>query len=242
MKMKLYTNFAGFVAMLVVASISLSNAILVQPYNYMLDDSGLVNQPDGSSLSSYYNDQGGLGDVNADKDIISIIGDRLARLKYARMLDHQQHGDDSSNNQGHFSQEMAELIQNEQQANKQDGSQQEHSLSSSVANILMNVAQAAAQASAAASDDNSQSNDASSTSSNGNNNGEVSMSSRGSIMELDTTSSASSGSAPSKSDLKSGTSQWFNPKETIPVLKISSMGKFDICCCRHINTNIVQIF
>lgn len=210
------------------ASISLTRAILVQPYNYLLDDSSMVNQQDSGSLSPYLNDQSGSNEHNSDKDIVSIIGDGLARIKFARNLDNS---DEAAQNQGHLSQEMADLIQSEQQAQsngKQD--QQEQSLSSSVANMLLNVAQAAAQASAssaAADDGNQQQSDGTQSNSQSGDNRDVSMSSRGSIMELDTSPSSSNGatSLPSKADLKSGPTQWFNPKETIPVLKISSMGK-----------------
>lgn len=246
--MKLCTNFASksyvSLAILMVASASFARALLVQPYNYMLDDSAIINeqsQSDTGSLSPFYNDQSGSSEQNADKDIVSIVGERLASMRFARMLDNQQR-DDAHQHQGHFSQEMAEMIQREQQeaaANKQDGSNQEPSLSSAVANMLVNVAQAAASA-ATNSDDSvqdqtdsvvsgsSQANSGSSSSSS-NNNGETPMSSRGSIMELDTSpSSAASVSAmPSKADLKNGP-MWFNPKETIPVLKISSMGKLNM--------------
>lgn len=213
-------------ALAAAMSLSVASAILVQPYNYMLDDSGMVGQHDQSgSLSPFYNDQHGASEQTADKDIVSIIGDGLTRLRFARMMDGQE---ESAQQQGHFSQEMAELIQNEQQEAKgQDN--QEPSLSSSVANMLLNVAQAAAQASAPAGSESQSSQEAGQSSQSGSNNGEVAMSSRGSIMELDTSAASSSPNAasmPSKADLKSGPIQWFNPKETIPVLKISSMGKF----------------
>lgn len=218
--MKLNTNVASLIALVAATSLGLTSAILVQPYNYMLDDSQMVNQPDGSSLSPFYNDH---SEHSADKDIISIIGDGLARLRFARMLDGQ--ADEQSANQQHqqgqLSQEMADLIQSEQQqqANgKQDG--QEQSLSASVANMLLNAAQAAVSDSSSSGADESQQG---SDGSQSNQNGEASMSSRGSIMELDTSNSGAS--MPSKADLKSGPSQWFNPKESIPVLKISSMGK-----------------
>lgn len=194
----------------------------------MLDDSSMVSQQDSGSLSPYLNDQSGSSEHNSDKDIVSIIGDGLARLRFARNLENPE---EAAQNQGHLSQEMADLIQSEQQAQsngKQDQSQQEQSLSSSVANMLLNVAQAAAQASASsAAEESQQQNDGAQSNSQSGDNRDVSMSSRGSIMELDTSSSSSSGatSVPSKADLKSGPTQWFNPKETIPVLKISSMGK-----------------
>lgn len=209
-----------------------AEAILVQPNNYMLDDSSMVNQEaDGGSLAPFYNDQG--SEQAADKDIISIIGDRLARLRYARMLENPD-GVDSSN-AGHFSQEMAELIQREQQeaaASHNNGkplnhNQQEQSLSASVADMLLNVAQAAAQASAGSSDDiMSGESGAQHTGIHHNNHGQdqVPVASRGHIMELDTSAGGSTSSMPSKADLKTS-SQWFNPKETIPVLKISSMGE-----------------
>lgn len=222
-----YTNTATFVVIMAAASISFTRAILVQPYNYMLDDSSMVNQQDSGSLSPYLNDQSGSNEHNSDKDIVSIIGDGLARLRLARNLDNPE---EANQNQGHLSQEMADLIQSEQQAQsneKQDQNQQEQSLSSSVANMLLNVAQAAAQASVSSADESQQQNDGAQSQSQSGDNRDVSMSSRGSIMELDTSPSSSSGatSTPSKADLKSGPTQWFNPKETIPVLKISSMGK-----------------
>lgn len=217
--MKCTVNIPSLLVLMAATSLTLTNAILVQPYNYLLDDSALVNSHDSGSLNPFYNDQSGSSESNADKDIISIIGDGLARLKYARMLNSQQQ-DEAAQHQGHLSQEMAELIQNEQQSNKQDGS--EPSLSSSVASMLMNVAQAAAQAST--NDDSNHSNDGAQAQT-GNHGEQPGMSSRGSIMELDTSSTGNSASIPSKSDLKSATSQWFNPKETIPVMKISSMGK-----------------
>lgn len=207
-----------------------AEAILVQPNNYMLDDSSMVNQEaDGGSLAPFYNDQG--SEQAADKDIISIIGDRLARLRYARMLENPD-GVDSSN-AGHFSQEMAELIQREQQEaaaashnNGKAASQQnqEQSLSASVADMLMNVAQAAASA---GSSDEIMSGESSAQHGgihHNNGQGQVPVASRGHIMELDTSSAGSTSSMPSKADLKTS-SQWFNPKETIPVLKISSMGE-----------------
>lgn len=210
--MKPYTSHCAIGAALLLAMSAISNAILVQPYNYMLDDSSIVPHHDSTSLSPFYNDHSEQG---ADKDIVSIISDSLARLRFARMLDHDNQQDETANN-GQLSQEMAELIQNEQQhqqANKQEVGEQ--SLSSSVANMLLNVAQAAASA----GDEQEQN-------SGNNHNGDPSLGSRGSLMEMDSSSAtATSSSLPSKSDLKVGPSQWYNPKETIPVLKISSMGK-----------------
>lgn len=189
-----------------------SQAILVQPHNYMLDDSGLIghHQPDGGSLSPFYNDQAGTSEHVADRDIVSAISHSLERLRFGRTsLRNDQ--EDSEPSLSHFSAEMADLIQNEQQHQSKQQNEPA-SLSSSVANVLMNVAQAAADAASGSSDDSSQL--------------ESGSGSRGSIMELDTSaSSSSSSSAPSKSDLKTGPIQWYNPKETIPVLKISSMGK-----------------
>lgn len=220
MKLKSHRSSALW-AFLVGCSLAITaNAILVQPYNYMLDDSALISQHDSSgSLSPFYNDQSGSTELAADKDIISIIGDRLARLKYARMLQHQ-HQDEHG-----FSQEMAELMSQQSGVESQKDGQPEASLSSSVASMLMNVAQAAAQAAAPERDEPSGSHQASEGASKSSAESPMSMSSRGSIMELDTSSgsAASGNSAPSKADLKSA--QWFNPKETIPVLKISSMGK-----------------
>lgn len=186
---------------------------------------------DGGSLAPFYNDQN--SEHAVDKDIISIIGERLARLRYARMLDNPDGADSSS--AGHFSQEMADLIQREQQeAASSNGklannNNQEQSLSASVADMLLNVAQVAAQASVGANDEilNGESSAQSGSVQSGINSNDryqVPVSSRGSIMELDTSASGSANSQPSKADLKVS-SQWFNPKETIPVLKISSMGK-----------------
>lgn len=228
MKPTTTTYLLALLAATTTLSCLFAEAILVQPNNYMLDDSSLVNQEtDGGSLAPFYNDQS--NEHVADKDIISIIGDRLARLRYARMLDNPE-GLDSSN-AGHFSQEMAELIQREQQeaANNNNGkpSNQDQSLTASVADILMNaVAQAAAQASIGSDDMINSESSAQPGQSGMSHNGQdrVPISSRGNIMELDTSSSGSSSSLPSKADLKTS-SQWFNPKETIPVLKISSMGE-----------------
>lgn len=211
------------------------SSILVQPHNYMLDDSGLLGMEhhDSGSLSPFYNDQAGSSEHSADKDIISIIGDGLARIRYARMLEQQpaehEAGEGSEANQapqnGQLSPEMAELVRETENA---DQAHQEGSLSSSVAGLLMNVAQAAAQATSGA--------DAGSGGQSGAQESEqaretearqsMGMSARGNIMELDTTGSGSSSQA-SKADLKNvqQNSQWFNPKETIPVLKISSMGE-----------------
>lgn len=226
--MKSYISQSALVATasLILAISAVTHAILVQPYNYMLDDSSMVNQHDSGSLSPFYNDQSGANEHSADKDIVSIIGDSLARLRFGRMLDHNnnQQVEVGADNQGHFSQQMAELIQNEQANGKQDGSSNEQqTFSSSVANMLLNVAQAAAQVSTSANDENQREQEQGGSGQNG----DASMSSRGSIMELDTsqTSSNGAGSMPSKADLKVGPSQWFNPKETIPVLKISSMGE-----------------
>jgi len=215
-----------------------SQAVLVQPLNYMLDDSGLLGpQVDqAGSLSPFQQDQQGGGEQSADRDIVGIIGDSLARLRYARMLNNQQaasvsngqeqqNDNSNSNNQdeqaGQLSQEMAELLQRDQQEQAAGGDAATNgaqSLSSSVASMLMNVAQAA-QAAA-----NGDSTDSSDSQSNG----------RPQIMELDTSPSASgasgshASSAPSKADLKQPV-QWYNPKETIPVLKISSMGECYPC-------------
>lgn len=218
-KMKLNTNLASLVALLAAAtSLGVASALLVQPHNYMLDDSAMVNQADGGSLSPFYNDH---NEHTSDKDIISIIGDGLARLRFARMLDRSPE-ESAQQQQGQLSQEMADLIQSEQQANQKEG--QEQSLSASVANMLLNAAQAAVQDSSQANSD--EAGQAEGAQSSGNHNGD--MSSRGSIMELDTSNGGSS--MPSKADLKSGPSQWFNPKESIPVLKISSMGKWRWRC------------
>ena len=212
-------------ALALALSAIVTSAVLVQPYNYMLDDSSMLNQYDSSgSLSPFYNDQSAANEHSADKDIVSIIGDSLARMRFARMLEpnNQQQNEQEDSAHGQLSQEMADMIQNEQQHSGK-------SLSSSMANVLLNVAQAAvdhaAASSAAAADDSKEheheQRQAAPTS-------DMSVSSRGGsqIMELDTSQSGSSGgSMPSKADLKVGSSQWFNPKETIPVLKISSMGK-----------------
>jgi hypothetical protein len=200
---------ARLALLVAVWTAAMIEAVLVQPHNYMLDDSPLTSQHDSAgSLSPFYNDQTGSNEQTADKDIVSIIGDSLARLRWARMLDHQQ---DEQAAGGQLSQEMADLIQEgqQQQQSKPEAGGEQQSLSSSVASMLMNVAQAAA-ASATGNDERHE---------------QHQQDSRGPIMELDTSQQgAGAGSAPSKSDLKA-TSQWYNPKETIPVLKISSMGK-----------------
>lgn len=211
----------------ILMAASMASAVLVQPYNYLLEDeppAGHNGQLEGSNEQA------------SDKDIMSIIGERLARLRFARMLMDEQ--EDAA--QQHFSQEMADMIQRDQQeqaaaANGKQGGQasEQQSLSSSVASMLLNVAQAAASAAGnsaegaegAAHEQNPEQGQHSAAT--GNSQGQQ-MSARGSIMELDTSpsssSGASSGSMPSKADLKSGP-LWYNPKETIPVLKISSMGK-----------------
>lgn len=132
-----------------------------------------------------------------------------------------------------FSAEMADLIQREHQhqiEKQANDAQQEPSLSASVAHVLMNVARAAAQAQA--NDDQEQSAAAAAATADAEaappaDKRQASAAARNSaIMELDT-SSIGGQSQPSKADLKqSGPKQWFNPKETIPVLKISSMGEF----------------
>lgn len=202
-----------------------SNAVLVQPNNHMLDDSALTNKPDGGSLSPFYSDQGASSEHSADRDIMSILGLGLERIRFARMLDQQQQ---SANEEqlSHFSPEVAELIHSEhqqrmqEQADKLDSQeQQDQSLSQSVANVLINVAQVAAAA--------QQPQDVSSSQSESNSNAGP-----GGEQESQPSSSVSSSlhSQPSKMDLKSGPIQWYNPKETIPVLKISSMGKFSSDC------------
>lgn len=195
-----------------------AQAILVQPHNYMLDDSSLFgHHQDGGSLSPFYNDQSVSSEQAADRDIVSAIGQGLEKLRLGRasMLGNQQ--EDSEPSLSHFSAEMADLIQNEQQhQSKQDDPA---SLSSSITHVLMNVAQAAADAANSGNTDESQVEPDSASPAGG-----------ASILELDTSAASSSASSmPSKSDLKSGPIQWYNPKETIPVLKISSMGKF----CSH---------
>lgn len=233
----------GLLALLAVATCSLqvASAILVQPHNYMLDDSAMLapDQQDSGSLSPFFNDnQAGAGEQSADKDVVGILGDSLARIRYARMLEQQQQQDSpdeqapASGQGAQLSQEMAELLQSEQ---AQPGDpNQEGSLSSSVAGLLLNVAQAAAQATANAPASSGADADQSSAGARELPNQQLAMSSRGNIMELDT--SSSSGSQPSKADLKSTSHsrQWFNPKETIPVLKISSMGKLSSrqCCAQ----------
>lgn len=214
-----------------------SAAILVQPYNYLLDDSAMVGAPDASaSLSPYLNEQ---HEASADKDIAGIIGDSLARLRWARMLDGQQSAvanQQAADEAGHLSQEMAELIRSEQdQQAKQEGGPDQQTLSSSVASMILNVAQAAAAAASSGSVDEAhqpqgeaplQAEQQASSSSSGAQPSHL-MSSRGSIMELDTSAgSPSAASMASKADLKVGPTQWFNPKETIPVLKISAMGEY----------------
>ena len=241
-----YMSSAALV--LLMSGSLLVSAILVQPHNYMLDDSPMTNQHDSSgSLSPYYNDAHSGAEQQSDKDIVNIIGDSLARLRLARMLDQQQlqqqqqqQQDNQDGAAGQLSQEMADLIQSEQQQQaklESQGADQSGGSLSSVASMLMNVAQAAAQAAnSPQADDQGQAlgeSQQDSTSAQQNTGGQ---SARGPIMELDTSQAGaqSSASLPSKSDLKqSGPIQWYNPKETIPVLKISSMGKLavpDLCC------------
>lgn len=207
--------FAIFASLLAI-SVGVSQAILVQPHNYMLDDSSLIGsqQPEAGSLSPFYNDQSESG---ADKDIVSAISQGLERLRFGRTSMHDNSQDESEPSLGHFSAEMADLIQNEQQHQQaKQNNDHQASLSSSVAHVLMNVAHAAADVASGSSDDSP---------SGSSNNGAP-------ILELDTSSSNAGHSAlPSKSDLKTGPIQWYNPKETIPVLKISSMGKLELCDC-----------
>lgn len=239
--MRILRRNSGLLALLAVATCSLQavGAILVQPQNYMLDDSSMMgaDHQDSGSLSPFYNDnQAGSNEHSADKDIVGIIGDGLARLRYARMMEQQQSSEEQqsvANQNGQLSQEMAELLHSEQ-AQASD-SNQDGSLSSSVAGLLLNVAQAAAQATANSPDASAADAEVAGANSNGAQNQQegqqLTMSARGNIMELDT--SSNSGPQPSKTDLKNGphSSQWFNPKETIPVLKISSMGKFSVQVC-----------
>jgi len=231
--MKLNAKAAALVGLFAATALTCASAILVQPHNYLLDDSSLVDQPDLGSLSPYYNDQGGSSEQSADKDIVGIIGERLARLSYARMLDSQQQQQQDERDQAsQLSQEMAELLQAEQQADggKQEASQEQPLSVSSVASMLLSAAQAAAQAQSAADEAANQAAPAGkqASSQESRQQGSESGARAGPIMELDTSPGAQASSAqPNKADLKSGTSsQWFNPKETIPVLKISSMGKF----------------
>lgn len=184
-----------FVASAFLATSTIATAFLIQPYNYMLDDSSILTN------SQSHNQQQDSDDNLADRDFVGLLSDSINRLKAGRMIQEQQQqaADEANANNAHLSQEMADLINEKQQSGE------------SAADILLNVAQAAAEhVSQQQSEQQQQTN-------NDNN----AMASRGSILELDT----SRQQVPSKSDLKE-TNQWYNPKEIIPALKISAMGKF----------------
>lgn len=217
----------------------MSQAILVQPHNYMLDDSSILgpNLADASSFSHFLRD-------HADSD------SQQQQFRAGRASSSDESAADSSqdlaaDNSGepslsHFSAEMAELIQNEQReraaaaaaSGRPAGEDQAaQSLTASMAHVLMNVAQAAADeaaaaASASANDESSATGSSSSQS--------QSSSSMNQNEQRD--ASSANGAGDSLINSKSGPSKafdyfsktgplWYNPKETIPVLKISSMGK-----------------
>lgn len=194
-KMSLVSSLSVALALFLVASGT--RAVLVQPYNYLLDDSSMVGRHD--HLSPFLNQD------QADEAEAEEQSSRSGRS--LQDADQEQQ----------LSPEMAELLQESHQAH---GAKEGESLSASVANMLLNAAHAAAQASADEAAGASESNQQSEQSDG---NQRPSVGARG-ILELDT-SNQQAAPTPSKSDLKP--IQWYNPKETIPVLKISSMGKCD---------------
>lgn len=177
-------------------------AILVQPHEFAPDQQ---QQPEQSFLEA------------------QLMGLREARELQAAEAAAAGAHEAAADEQEHFSQEMAELIQREHQhqLDKQHDGQPEPSLSASVAHVLLNVARAAQQQQAAA-DEQQQAQQQQQSEGQ-----QAEMAARGGILELDTSAaSAAAAAAPSKADLKqAGPKQWFNPKETIPVIKISSMGE-----------------
>lgn len=187
----------GALLALLAAGCAVTSAILVQPHNYMLDDSALLSpeasSSDAAALSPFHSDQASASEQVADRDIVSIIGEGLARLRQARAqqlaAEELANGQDSPATQ-HLSAEMAELLRGEQEAAAAAASQEQASLT------------------AAASD---------SQATGSSESGER----RAPIVEIET---AASSAPASKSDVKQPT-QWYNPKEAIPVLKISSMGE-----------------
>lgn len=205
--------FALFCLALLSAA-SISSAILVQPHNFAPDE----QEQEGSFFG--------------DHDFLK-LGERLRDARMLQAADAaNQESAAAEAAEEHFSQEMADLIHREhqhqlekQQASSGIGSENpgEPSLSASVAHVLMNVARAAQ----AANEDQQQGSASDGQQQQQQQQQAMEMSSRGSILELDTSGASAGPSAPSKADLKqSGPKQWFNPKETIPVLKISSMGEF----------------
>lgn len=159
--------------------------------------------------------------------------DQSANLQM-RATNQQENGatndDGSEPNLSHFSAEMAALIQNEHQEAKarqqQMGSDDATSLGASVAHVLMNVAaQAAADANAEAAAAPESDSDPDS-------------SQAGKSASIDSSSQSQAQSSSASSVIKSGP-LWYNPKETIPVLKISSMGKFLIT--KNSLINIIQL-
>lgn len=193
---------------------TLSNAILVQPHNYMLDDSGIL----GSAHHQFYERDAADSSLLSAASLNNFRSSRSQMLSPAEM-DQQDNGEPSLS---HFSAEMAELIKNEQrnQANQEEPS----SLTSSVAHVLMNVAQAAADHEAAdqvaSSQQQATNNDAIINENNNNDQQQQAL------MSADAGSSSSlSSSSNAKENIAKTGPLWYNPKETIPVLKISSMGK-----------------
>lgn len=191
-------SYAATLVAVFLATSTLASAFLIQPYNYMLDDSAILDHSQAQQDAADRDEAA----ASADRDFLGLLSDSLNRLKAGRMM-HEATGDDGSASSTHLSQEMADLISEKQQ--QQPGE--------SVADIFLNAAQAAAEASQHQSEAVIQQQQSSA-------NDNVDMAARGSILELDT----SRQNVPSKSDMKES-NQWYNPKEIIPALKISAMGK-----------------
>ena len=187
-----HAPLAGALCLLVAALGA--RAVLIQPYNYMLDaaDASLLNAQQSQDSSS-----GGAEHEQPDQDIAAVLGDNQAEV--AELLQRQL--------------AAAAAVANQESAAEQQQAQSASSLSSSVASLLLNAAQVAAA---------QQQQDEPSLSSSSSS----SQRTHRNMMELDTSGAPSSaGQLPNKADLKQAPpTQWFNPKETIPVLKISSMG------------------
>lgn len=208
--------FSTLICTLLLVSVSLSSlsqAILVQPHNYMLDDSGILG-----ANSQYYDRDSSDSSLLSASPLNSFRSSRAAAEEQEAAAQANDNGEPSLS---HFSAEMAELIKNEQRNNNQE---EPGSLSSSVAHVLMNVAQAAADEAAAANQAQAEADQQAMLNSQGNsnannNNEQQQQNQQQSLMSLDNGS-------PNAKDQSSKTGPlWYNPKETIPVLKISSMGE-----------------
>lgn len=192
---------------LAVLNVAATSAVLIQHNNYMLDDSDMIGgqAPDASSFAPFAYDQG--VEHSADGDIIGSMG----RSLFAKMLqDDQDQGANQEQGSQSLNQELAELLAATQQQQQQQSEQQ----------MANGEQKQSADGGVGSSSDL--------ISSPGDQIAELdaSLSSGGLNAAVAGSPSVSSlQQQPSKMELKAS-GQWFNPKEIIPVLKISSMGKF----------------